>query len=200
MGLLLRFRRFLDILAGLSVLSWAVTGLLKHQWTIPRLCLSVIHAVAAFLFFSRRPAKREGNWVIVLACLPSFFMGGAAFALSDPAGKWPFYAELLFIVGTLLTTTSLMTLGRSFAILPAIRSIVVGGPYGVVRHPAYFGELVLVLACVSARPNGKTALCFALALVTMMLRIWAEEKILYENEEYRSYAQKTCWRLLPGLW
>ena len=200
MGLLLSLRRILDILAGLSVLSWAVSGLLRHPWTGPRICLSLLHTAAGFLFFFREKAKVEGNLLVISACVPSFLVGGLAFFLAAPASRWPIHSISLFFTGTVVTISSLLTLGASFAILPAIREIVVKGPYRFVRHPAYCGELMLVFSCFTARPDEKTLLCFLVAILTMMLRIWAEEELLKEDESYRRYCQLTRWRLCPHIW
>ena len=200
MGLLLSLRRIADILAGLSVLSWAVTGLLRHQWTCPRICLTLLHTVAGCLFLFRERAKREGNLFLIAACLPSFLVGGMAFHLAAPASRWPLYSQIFFAIGTIMTISSLLTLGRSFAILPAIRAIVVNGPYTIVRHPAYLGELILVFSCSTALPEERTLLCFVAAVLTMMLRIWSEERLLQEDEAYTNYCRTTRWRLCPHIW
>ena len=74
------------------------------------------------------------------------------------------------------------------------------GPYRFLRHPAYAAELVMVGACCFAAPSWMGALLFAVAAAFIMLRIHAEEATLGSEDAYRSYAETSPWRLLPGVW
>ena len=46
-----------------------------------------------------------------------------------------------------------ITLGRSFALLPANRGVVSTGVYRIVRHPIYMGYLVTHVAFLLASPS-----------------------------------------------
>ncbi|MCP3960250.1 MAG: hypothetical protein GY719_20600 [bacterium] len=93
-----------------------------------------------------------------------------------------------------------LCLGRSFAILPALRGVVVRGSYRLVRHPAYAGELLMIAGCVVARPVAGSVAALLLAVPLVALRIRAEEELLMSRERYRSYAEQVRWRLVPGVW
>ena len=89
-------------------------------------------------------------------------------------------------------------IGRTPTAFP--RGTVTGGPYGVVRHPAYAGECILVASCFFAAPGLAALLPFLALFPAIVLRIRAEEKVLDEVPAHREYARRVRWRLVPGVW
>ena len=165
-----------------------------------RICVSAINFLVGFLFLTRSPLTRKGTTSSIIFSLPSFLVAGLTFKLSPPTDMWPVYAEILFILGTLFTITSFIYLGHNFAVLPGVRGIVTHEPYHLIRHPAYVGELFLVTSCFIANPTLVSVWPFLAALPCIMMRIKAEEKLLKTEKTYRDYADKTVYRLLPGIW
>ena len=83
---------------------------------------------------------------------------------------------------------------------PAPSELEVGGPYRWVRHPIYFGWVLLVFGS----PTMTTGrLLFAtISTLYLVVAIPFEERSL-RNEfgpAYTSYQQQVRWRLVPGLW
>jgi protein-S-isoprenylcysteine O-methyltransferase Ste14 len=80
-------------------------------------------------------------------------------------------------------------------------AVVSGGPYRYVRHPGYAGGVVsglvtpLMLGALWALiPAGLTA-------IGLVVRTALEDKTLHkELSGYIEYAQRTRYRLLPGIW
>ncbi len=196
--------RIFNILAGLSVLLWAVLGIVASTGsthvTPVRICISLLNLFVGFLFLTRNPLVKQGTKSSILISLPSLLVAGLAFKLSPPTDLWPVYAELIFIVGALLTITSFIYLGRNFAVLPAVRDIVTQGPYHIIRHPAYAGESFMVIGCFIAEPTIVSVWPFLAVLPCIIMRIKAEEKILKEEDAYQNYAQQAVYRLFPGIW
>ena len=196
--------RAFNILAGLSVLSWAVLGMtatdVATRLTVVRLGITLINLVVGFLFLVRVPLVREPDFKEALLSIPAVVVGGLAFRLSPPPNTWPMFAQVLFAAGTVLTLVSFVYLGRSFAVLPAVRSIVSRGPYRFVRHPAYAGQFLLILACFLSGPGWLAIWPLAGAVPFVVVRILMEESLLTRDATYRAYAQAVRWRLVPGLW
>jgi len=104
------------------------------------------------------------------------------------------------LVGTLFTIWSLTILGRCFGLFPEVRGLVLRGPYRVVRHPVYLGELVSALGLVLAKPHPLVVALFGLFLVLQYWRTIYEERALAAAypDDYPAYARRVP-RLVPGM-
>lgn len=191
-----------DVLLGGTLLTWAARDAVRPEtWeSSVRLGTVLLNLLVGGLILARRPARREGSTAAVLASLPSLAVGFAAAALAPGPAEWPTQAIVTFLAGVTLVLAAFSTLGRSFAILPSVRRIATGGPYRFVRHPAYTGQLLLLLACHLAGPTWWTVLPLAAALPALALRIRYEERLLATSEEYAAYASRVRWRLVPAVW
>jgi protein-S-isoprenylcysteine O-methyltransferase Ste14 len=196
--------RAFNLLAGLSVMSWAVLGIRFGSDTVDysaaRLCIATQHVCVGFFFVVRKPLSAEGSVADFARCVPSLVLCYGIFMISQPLAAWPVAAELIFAVGTLVVVVAFVSLGRSFAILPAVRTLVRSGPYRIVRHPAYAGEFLMALACCVAVPRLASLSILILLLPAIMWRICVEEALLLREAAYAEYAEAVRWRLLPGVW
>ncbi len=196
--------RAFDVALGISVLSWGVlrlaTAPAAARFGVVALALAVVNACVGVLFLVRAPAVEHGSARAIAESLPSMALGGIALRLAPPPEAWRAAAQVAFGAGAALAVLSLSSLGRSFAILPALRSVVRRGAYRVVRHPAYAGELVMVAACGAARADGVALAVVLAAVVACVARIRAEERLLATDAGYGAYAREVRWRLVPGAW
>ena len=101
--------------------------------------------------------------------------------------------------GLIIVVLGKLSLGRSFGLTPANRGVVSTGLYKFVRHPIYLGYLITHFGFVVANPAGWNWCILAAADVALMLRAICEERTLALDPEYRSYMQRTRWRVVPGL-
>jgi protein-S-isoprenylcysteine O-methyltransferase Ste14 len=104
------------------------------------------------------------------------------------------------MIGACLAVVSFLCLGRCFAILPAVRGTVTRGPYRIVRHPGYLGELLMILGCCIAGRRLLDLGPLVAAIPMVALRILAEERVLSTSVAYEKYAGQVRWRLIPLLW
>ena len=75
------------------------------------------------------------------------------------------------------------------------------GPYRWVRHPGYAAATVSMLAAGPALGSWWAMLVLAPAYVLILRRTIIEDRYLHEHlEGYVEYAQRTRFRLLPGIW
>lgn len=195
-----RIEKALDVLLGLSSFSWAVLGLLHEAGPplLARLGASLVNATVGLLFLIRSPAKVSSTNRELLRALPSALAGLAAWRLSGD--DWPPALALAFLSVAVLVSVTLLFLGRSFAIFPALRTVKARGPYRVVRHPLYALELLLVAlsgAVYAWWAGAGLALVTALALIP---RIEDEERVLAQDPRYAAYQSEVRYRLLPGVY
>ena len=109
-------------------------------------------------------------------------------------------SDALLLAGLAFAFGSVAVLGRCFGILPDVRGLVMRGPYRLVRHPLYLGELAAALGIVigSRQPVG-AALAWLVCLGLQLARTSYEEANLRaEFPEYAAYAAHTR-RLIPGV-
>jgi protein-S-isoprenylcysteine O-methyltransferase Ste14 len=151
-----------------------------------------------------RPApRRRGREVLgVIAALSAqlAFVLIGLFAGSSGHGPVLVAGDLLLGGGLLFAIASVAVLGRCFGVLPDVRGLVTRGPYRLVRHPLYLGELTAGLGIVLGASNWAPALgAWALCVGLQLVRTAYEERALRaEFPEYGPYAERTR-RLIPGV-
>lgn len=75
------------------------------------------------------------------------------------------------------------------------------GPYRIVRHPAYAGNVLALFGLPLALGSGWTAAATAAGLAVSVLRTALEDRTLREElDGYAAYARRVRFRLVPGLW
>lgn len=176
---------------------WAAPG---ELWLPAVIGVAAINGLIAALFFVRRPLVSLGNPWQLASCLPTMIGSGLALRLAPELPGWPAAAHALFAIGALITLGSLAWLGRSFGVMPALRQTIQGGPYRFVRHPAYAGELIMMLACFLAGPSLAAASVWLLLAPGVVWRILTEETLLSADPDYQAYRRQVRSRLVPGVW
>ena len=75
------------------------------------------------------------------------------------------------------------------------------GPYRIVRHPGYAGNIPPLLGIVLALSSVWTLIPAVVALIIAVIRTALEDQTLQEElAGYRDYAQRVRYRLIPGIW
>jgi len=81
------------------------------------------------------------------------------------------------------------------------QTVVSTGPYRVVRHPMYLGNVFLFAGMPLILGSWFGLLLSASISAVFVLRITLEDKTLHDElEGYREYAQRVRYRLIPGIW
>ncbi len=80
-------------------------------------------------------------------------------------------------------------------------TVVSSGPYHYVRHPAYVGMILVVLAAPIFLASWWALIPGVVSAALALTRTALEDRTLQaELPGYREYAQQTRYRLLPGVW
>jgi protein-S-isoprenylcysteine O-methyltransferase Ste14 len=189
---------------------WAVLGtprgetlharaeLLQDSVTIAFLALVVVlFAVRRRQLHGRHTSVAPG----VVALAGTFLLSAAAYLPIDTQASTAILlaASAVVVFGTLFTIWSLATLGRCFGLFPEVRGLVLRGPYRLVRHPVYLGELVSAAGLLLARPHVLVLVVLAIFVVLQYWRTVFEERAMSAAypAEYPAYALRVP-RLVPG--
>ena len=79
--------------------------------------------------------------------------------------------------------------------------VISGGPYRWVRHPSYSGSLIASLGMPLLLDSLWAFVPVIVFGAFFVLRTSLEDRFLHENlPGYREYAQRTRYRLVPGIW
>lgn len=173
-----------------------------------QLGLLALHAILrtaialAFAFFTAQrpePRRRARQPVALLACAVAML---AVVPAGDPTHGT---SSLLLLAGdgiaaaaTAWILASVLTLGRCFGVLPEARGLVTRGPYSLVRHPVYLGEIGAMAGLTLAVPAFVHLATFGVFVIAQSARMGLEERALSEAfPEYEAYAARIP-RLVPA--
>jgi protein-S-isoprenylcysteine O-methyltransferase Ste14 len=174
---------FAALIAG--VFAWQNPSILAWLCAFHNLLL-------AWFFAQREPAKhydRVGLWLgLIAALLPTTVHGSSS----------PWYLLIPGLAGYALILWSLIILGKKFGIAPADRGFTGRGPYHIVRHPMYLGELIFQATFIFSRNTSvNEILAFSILIGIQLWRIKREEALI---AQYHCYSKLVRWRLMPRIW
>jgi len=81
------------------------------------------------------------------------------------------------------------------------QTVITGGPYRTVRHPAYIGAILYELAVPVLLASWWAMIPSGLAAILLIVRTFLEDRTLQaELAGYADYVRRVRFRLLPGIW
>lgn len=155
--------------------------------------------------------RRTQEWdrlvlVLGLVCYFGFFLiPGLDYRFGW--SEMPVYLEIAGFVGMILAFSAMFLVMRENTYLSRAvevqegQKVITTGPYKYVRHPLYAALLVYFVS-VPVSLGSYYGIIPALGMIALMLvRTSKEDKFLHENlSGYKEYAQKTRYKLVPGVW
>ncbi|MGI9264024.1 MAG: methyltransferase family protein [Gammaproteobacteria bacterium] len=168
----------------------------------PRLSVALIvitETIVAVLFLIRKDADETKHswqtWVsTTIGTLAPMFLRPSA-AVEDLL-----IGQVIQVAGFGLQIAAILSLNRSFGLLPAHRSVKSDGLYSLVRHPLYTAYTVSFIGYLINNLNVYNATVIVVGTMFQVWRIRCEEDLLLKYPNYASYAHRTRWRLMPSIW
>jgi protein-S-isoprenylcysteine O-methyltransferase Ste14 len=189
----------------LAALGHAVTGQLDRgdaMYLINRVLAVTFFAFLLVIYALRGKAiAHDHNPVAVAAALVGSFILYSLFLIPDQPRTTDLrvlgISDILLAAGMTLALYSLSYLRYRFSIVPEVRGLVTSGPYAVVRHPIYLGEVISGLGLVLPTLLSLHFVVFVVFLAAQLTRTYFEERVLRGAfPTYEAYARKTA-RLIP---
>jgi protein-S-isoprenylcysteine O-methyltransferase Ste14 len=155
------------------------------------------------------------SWDKVLGQLMAIFVGFPLYIMAglDHRFGWsPAFPLWLNILGLILIALGYAFTGwallenRFFSSMVRIQKdrghvVCDTGPYAIIRHPGYAGNILPLAGIVMALSSLWTLIPAAVALILAVIRTTLEDRTLQEElPGYREYAQRVRYRLFPGIW
>ena len=160
---------------------------------------AIVLAFTVFTVNRDEPHARARRPLALGACVVAM---GCVFSFGAPAHSSPWLAlagEAIATVSCVWLLASVLALGRCFGVLPEARGLVTRGPYRLVRHPVYLGELGACCGLAVTSPTVMNGAVLAVLAAAQVVRMGLEERALTRAfPDYASYAARTP-RLLPRL-
>jgi protein-S-isoprenylcysteine O-methyltransferase Ste14 len=176
-----------------AFLSWRNTG---H---IQSLILAFQELLIVGLAITRHHSIVESrsiwDWGVAL-------LGTAAPLLQRPGLELPALEPIglgLQIIGTVLATIAVASLGRSFGIVAANRGVRTSGFYRFVRHPLYGSYMVGYFGFLLGNLSIWNIALIAITILCQYARAVAEERILLQDPVYQAYARQVRYRFIPYI-
>lgn len=149
--------------------------------------------VSAFLRRSRSKATHPSPVAAVAALVATWLpFSIGLLPHGSPSTGLLVVADALLLAGLGFSIWAIRFLDRSFSMLAQARAVVRTGPYALVRHPLYTGELVALLGTVLIRPSAAGFGIWALMIGLQVYRARNEETILAKTlDDYADYRRET---------
>lgn len=155
-------------------------------------------------------AEKEKNQRAIQAIASILFLSLYMIASLDHRFHWSnvsnrvvWFSQIILLLGFEIIFLSFKenSFASSIIELNENQRVISTGPYKIVRHPMYLGATLLILVSAPALGSWWAIIPGILLIVTIAIRLTAEEHFLMTNlPDYTSYQQKVRYRLIPGVW
>lgn len=191
--------------------GWAFIAVFAASTMIPSLYLAAKNPAALERRMQAGPAA-ETRPLQKLIISFAFVSLGATIVVSalDFRFGWSSVPAAISVIGDVLVALGLgismiVTIQNGYVAanvkVESGQDLVSTGLYGVVRHPMYFGNVVLMIGIPLALGSYWGLLFVIPGLAVLATRILDEEKVLTQQlAGYRDYAQRVHYRLVPYVW
>jgi protein-S-isoprenylcysteine O-methyltransferase Ste14 len=184
------------VVVALVLLAYTCFQKFDQSGSLNWLGLLIVNLLMVTMYVARRDATAicasARLWVLAFAgtCLP------LAMRPTETIGFGAF-GTAVQLAGMGGIIASMLSLRRSFGIVPANRGIRTRGLYKFVRHPLYASELLVLLGIALVNPSAWNFGLFIGDCVLQFLRATAEERFLSKDPVYSEYRARVRYQLVP---
>jgi protein-S-isoprenylcysteine O-methyltransferase Ste14 len=191
--------------------GWSFIAVFAAATLIPSVYLAATNPAALRRRMQAGPAAETRPLQKIIITV-AFFSVGAMIVVSalDYRFGWSSVPAAVSVIGEVLVGAGLLiamitTIQNGYAAanikVERDQTVVSTGLYAVVRHPMYFGNVVLMIGTPLALGSYWGLLLIVPGLAVLAVRILDEERALtLELTGYREYMQRVHSRLVPYVW
>src|SRR5882757_6555086 len=191
--------------------GWAFIAVFAAATLLPSIYLAATNPAALKRRMQAGPAAETRPLQKIIITF-AFLMMGAMIVVSalDFRFGWSSVPAAVSVVGDVMVAAGLLismitTIQNGYAAaninVESDQKVVSTGFYALVRHPMYFGNVVLMLGIPLALGSYWGLLFVTLGLAVLATRILDEEKVLAQQlTGYTDYVQQVQYRLVPYVW
>lgn len=154
-------------------------------------------------------AEKEKTQKIIMLFVLIGFIASLVVPALDFRFKWSSVPLLVVLAGDVLTILGFYIVFLVYKENPFTsatievsedQKVISTGPYALVRHPMYAGNLLMFIGMPLALGSYWGFLPFIAMLPALLWRLFDEEKFLAKNlPGYVEYRTKVRWRMIPGV-
>jgi protein-S-isoprenylcysteine O-methyltransferase Ste14 len=191
--------------------AWVFIAVFMISTIVPSIYLLITDPAALQRRMQAGPAAETRTIQKIISAVA--FLSVAAimvFSVLDHRFGWSRVPAAVSLVGDVLVAmglggSMLVVIQNSYAAanvgVEESQSVVSTGLYGLVRHPMYVGNIILMVGIPLALGSYWALVIVIPGLLVLAVRILDEEKMLeHELKGYREYTQKVHYRLVPYVW
>lgn len=106
------------------------------------------------------------------------------------------------LLGFAIRGKAIKDLGEFYGhrIRPIEGAVIQTGIFSYIRHGAYSGTFFIHLGVTMVFMNIYSLILLLFWLGVVVLRIELEDRLLMKNDEYKKYAEKTKYKMIPWIW
>jgi protein-S-isoprenylcysteine O-methyltransferase Ste14 len=171
--------------------------------TLSEVSTLVFFALSIVMYTVRRIPQRGalGFYPRFVAVVSTFLSLGFLLLPPQELSYWLYLVSLLLLLaGIVFAICALIFLGHSISLLPEARRLVTRGPYAIVRHPLYLGEMVAIAGIALQHLSIWALLLLVVVWALQFQHMKYEEQVLFQSfPDYADYMARTA-RLVPGVY
>jgi protein-S-isoprenylcysteine O-methyltransferase Ste14 len=201
----------------LFITAWS----LKWIWAWILISLSVILLIINAIVLSREVIEERGRkkdnvkkWDKILTTINLFPLLGV-YIISGFDFRFHWTSDLnigihilgmvFLFLGSLIFTWSMVS-NKFFSTMVRIQDerdhrVATEGPYKYVRHPGYFGYILMTLATpISLGSLYALSMAFIVCLIIVIRTVLEDKTLFAELIGYKEYSKKVKYKLIPFIW